>query len=408
MTLKRIVFCSLNRRKGRFILLVIGLSIGISAFSLLFILSQVMTENLRNTLDRLGPNMLITPKSDSIDLYYEGFNFGNVNLKGDKLSVSDLSALKRIKNSKNIAIVAPRLLRVAEVRRQSVLVAGVEFDKELELNKWWKPAPTLTSAGQFTATHRHWKSQEEELSPPSGEKHSLIGFNLAGRLGVRRGGTLNIAGEDFVIDNVLAPTGSSDDETLFIPLATAQRIFQAGDEISLAGVSALCKGCPIDDIVQQINDAMPNARATALTTVVIQRAEFMSRFQKFAFGIGIITLAIGAILVFVTIMASVNERAREIGLMRAIGFRESHVAKMILSESFIVSIIAGVSGYITGVVVGLLVVPTIAGSGVGNFFLLALTFSISLVVSVLIGAVGSIHPALRASRMDPCEALRAI
>jgi putative ABC transport system permease protein len=136
--------------------------------------------------------------------------------------------------------------------------------------------------------------------------------------------------------------------------------------------------------------------------------EALDHFKKFSVGISVIVLLIGGLIVFTNMMASVNERGREIGIFRAIGFRKSHVIKIVFSEAFIVGLIGGVTGYVLGLGVSYVLGPIITGiKGGGILFDPVLAVGV-VFLSVTMGILSSIYPALHASKMDPTTALRAL
>jgi putative ABC transport system permease protein len=136
--------------------------------------------------------------------------------------------------------------------------------------------------------------------------------------------------------------------------------------------------------------------------------EALDHFKKFSVGISIIVLLIGGLIVFTNMMASVNERKREIGIFRAIGFRKSHVIRIIFLESIIVSVIGGAAGYVLGLGVSQIVGPMVIGIKGSMLFFDPILAAGAIFLSALIGILSSAYPALHASKMDPTAALRAL
>ena len=178
--------------------------------------------------------------------------------------------------------------------------------------------------------------------------------------------------------------------------------------ISLIEVSAFCNTCPIEEIVKQISKKLPHAKVTAIKQTLQTKMEALDHFKKFSVGISIIILLIGGLIVFTNMMASVNERKREIGIFRAIGFRKSHIVRIIFLEAFIVGLMAGVIGYIFGLGVSHIIGPMLTGMKSSKLAIDPLLAAGAITLSALIGILSSAYPAIHASKMDPTTALRAL
>jgi putative ABC transport system permease protein len=116
-------------------------------------------------------------------------------------------------------------------------------------------------------------------------------------------------------------------------------------------------------------------------------------------------LVAGGLVVATTAMASVAERTQEIGILRAVGFRRSHVAAVILIETVLVTALGGLGGWTAGAAAARVLGPGLArtASVVPVEPLLGIA---AVACAVLVGIAGGVYPAARAAAMDPSLALR--
>ena len=146
----------------------------------------------------------------------------------------------------------------------------------------------------------------------------------------------------------------------------------------------------------------------AIQQVVKGRMETLAQFRKFSFGVSIVVLLFGGLVVLVTLMGSVRERTNEIGIFRAIGFRKSQVIQIILIEAGVVSVLAGIFGFLFGLggtKIGLQLFTQVPANAVAFNLKLA---GGAVLMSVLVGLIASAYPAHIAAKLDPNEAFRAL
>ena len=385
MTLKDIALKNLKRRKAKAGFVFVGLLIAVSSVVAFVTLIESLTHDINTKLEQFGANILIVPKTENLSLNYGGLTIGGVLYEMQEIEQKELRKIRTIKNSANVAAVGPMVLGGVDVKGKKVLLAGMDFDEVPMLRPWWVPQ------GEFPV-----------------KEQVLAGSEAARVLGLSRGQAIETGGRSLEVSGILDPTGSQDDRILFAPLPTAQKVLGKEGRISMAEVVALCHGCPIEEMVEQISGALPGAQVMAIKQVVKGRMDALDHFRRVAYLLSGIVAFVAGLVVLVTMMGSVRERTSEIGIFRAIGFRKSHVMRIILFEAGIISAMAGICGYLLGLGATRLALPFFAESQGVSLSLDPVLFGGAVGLSLIIGLLASIYPAFLAARLDPQEALRAL
>lgn len=385
MSIKDIAIKNLLRRKGKAAFILAGLIIGVATVVAVISFADAMTKDINDKLEKFGANILIVPQTKNLTLTYGGMALGGVSFEMEPIRQSQLARIKTIKNAENVAAIGPITLGTIKIGAQAALLAGVDFDVVNILKPWWKMNGRAP--------------KQNEL---------LVGAEAAKLLKVSKGQTLSINSHAMRIVSILAPTGSQDDQLLFTTLPMAQTILDKPGQVSLVEVAALCNACPVDDMVAQISEKLPTAKVMAIQQVVRSRMQTLAQFRKFSYGLSVVVVLIGGLVVLVTLMGSVKERTKEIGIFRAIGFRQQHIMRIIFIETGLISSLAGVLGYllgIGGIWIGLRIFGDHGAVSVPVDPVLA---SGAVAMAMVVGLLASAYPAVMAARMDPAQALKSI
>lgn len=385
MKLHNISFNNLGRRKGKMVFLVMGLFIGIATIVTLLSITESMSRDIEDRLDQFGANIVMVPKSENLSLSYGGVSMGGVNYKTVEFDEARIPEIRTIENSKNLGLVAPKVLGAATVKGKNILLMGVDLETELQLKNWW----------QFEGT------------PAAAANELIIGSQTAKTYNLAVGDSLAISGKDFVVATILKPTGASEDGIIIGDLHAFQKILDKEGKVSMVEIQAFCRDCPITELVLQISEKFPEAKVTALRQAVMSKMQSIDMFKTFSYGIAVLVIFIGSLLVFVTMMGSVNERTREIGIFRAIGFRRGHVMQIILLEAMVIGLIGGILGYLGGNAIAFGAMPFVLRDGTFAGFNYNLG-GVAVLLSIALSLIASLYPAQKASRLDPSEALRAL
>ena len=205
----------------------------------------------------------------------------------------------------------------------------------------------------------------------------------------------------FEVVGILEETGdSSIDGAAYVPLKTMQEI-EDDDRIDDLKVK-ITDVSLVENITQQINDQIEDVRATSFVTIVRQIESTLQTVQFAVYGIGAVSIIVGGLGVMNTMIMSVMERRREIGVMKAIGATTRMILTQVLQESAILSLMGGIVGLILGYISTRLIIQYTSFSPV----LTPQLIGIALGFSIFLGMGAGLYPAWSASQLDPIEVLR--
>lgn len=412
MKLSTIAYKNIVIRKTKIALLVIGLIVAISTLVSVTTLIDSFKKKIDGQLSKFGYNILIYPKSSDLALSYGGMDISGISTyKIRHLGKNEINEIKKLQKE-NQMIVSPKLLQGVTVKGKSALFIGINKDKELSIKKWWR------GAADGHNDHDHGNGKGELLSEsgrsvkdilsgsPLKNTDLIVGSVACEKLGLRTDDVIKINGVDFRVRVALQDTGSQDDNIIFGNLLYSQKLFNKQDKYNLIEIAVVDTN-ELEKIVNQLTRALPNASVSSVKQAVKYKEIAMNQLGRFGYSVTGIIIVISGMIVFSTMMSSVIDRTREIGVLRAVGFRKSKIIKIILTEAVILSLIGGIGGYAAGIGISTVFPVFVKSFDISISFNLS-TFIIAILMALIIGVISSIIPANKAAKLDPVIALKEL
>ena len=391
---------NLKRRRLRSWLTMVGIFIGIAAVVALMSLGQGLQNYITDEFEKLGSDkIIIQPKSMGPP--------GSVVSESLILTSDDL---KIIENVRGVKWAAGMLLKQGQ--------ASYKGESKIGFASGTNP-DDLDNFGEIQSFQiiegRYLKN---------GDKYKVVvGYNhVYGDIWDNElviGSTIEIEGYDFKVVGIMNKIGNPiDDGILHVPKDTLKEILGVKDEESQILVKT-AEGFDPKDVADTIERKLRRSRGEKedqetfnVTTSEQLLDTFQSIFavvQGVLVGIAAISLLVGGIGIMNTMYTSVLERTKEIGTMKAIGARNSHVLLLFLIESGLLGLVGGIIG--VGVGIGLakgteVIAAQSLGSGLVQASLSPVIIFGALAFSFVIGTLSGVLPALQASKLKPADALR--
>jgi putative ABC transport system permease protein len=384
------------RRKKRVLFAALGVAIGTMTVVGILTIALAGQSKIYNQLEKYGPNLAVMPAISNVDTHLGDLSLGTLAVGENYIPEEKIPEIRQIADGEiksalgitdegDIATIAPKLYINTEVKGTSMMVVGVVPQEESKIKTWWQ-----IRDGEYI-------KRADQV---------LVGAVAAKLLTLNTGDTVELNGSAVTVAGILEETGSNDDYQIFVPLETLQMAFGKEGLISSMDIRALCNACPVEIIANAINQNITGVRAIAVKQVAEAEMGVMDRMNKFMLALGGITLAVGLFGVVNTMMSSVNERIRDIGIMRAVGASRNQIIKVFIYEAIIIGIVGGILGYLAGTLLAYIVGPIIFEGTNINFVLQYLPLSLALAIFVAI--IATVYPALRATKVRVADSFRSL
>lgn len=401
----KIALASLRASRWRSFLTMVGIIIGISSVVTFVSLGEGLKQQVVGEINRLGKDLIIVRSGKLVDKDESGI-VSSINplaaLSASTLSQKDVEAVRKlpgVKSAVPMSLITNSVTHEDRTLNNTFVIASDNGVPEV-LNQ------PIQYGGFFTA--------EENNS-----EYGVIGKNVAETLF----GELNPVGKSMIIEgrtfivrgvfepfegSALASAGTDFNSAIFIPYDTGLRITDNRAQILQIFVKA-DSADNIDNMAAEINRTIRAEHGGQDNFTVLKQDDLLQItndilgiLTRFISGIAAISLIVGGIGIMNIMLVSVSERTREIGIRKAVGATNRQILSQFLVEGTVLSVIGGFLGILCALLISVLL-------RILTNFQPVITLPIILVatvVSVAVGIIFSLAPAIKASNKDPIEALR--
>lgn len=386
-------------------------------------------DKMSKEMKSYGANINLVPKSENIPLEIGGIDYNP--LKGQVfLEEKDLPKIKEIFWQHNIVGFAPLLkvtAVVAEAGQKHIPLLGTNFDKQIPLAGDNEFHTGMKVINPFWQVQGEWPADDDTSG-------ILAGAALAKELKLNIGSTIKVSmpgtaarETQFTVKGILT-TGGSEESALVAPLDPVQSLAGLPGKVQSVSVSALtvpedklsrkarhgtstltsleydlwyCTAY-VSAISQQIEEVIPNSTARPIWQVAASEGTIINKIQLLMIVVTIAAFIASGLGISSLMVTTIMERAKEIGLMKALGASNREVYLLFLSESAVVGLVGGLLGCASGALLSQVIGLSIFGSTV-SFSLIVIPVNIA--ISVMIALAGSLMPSRLITKLYPAEVL---
>jgi len=385
MLLIKFAVRNLSRRRARSILTIIGVGIAIAFTVTILSMSEGLMASFENSIAKQGADIVIVPKEAEAYPYPDVAAF--VGSFPEEL-LDEIEQVDNVRATFPVFTAIPMDFMTDKPGAIPILYGVTpEYFPEVVPYLGLAEGRYIEAGDEFTIVAGSGIARVAELSP---------------------GDSLEFRGKSFEVVGILESSGSMDDGMLYTPLKGLQEAYSKPNQLTFVPVK-------VNDISQaevtarEISERWPIVSAQTQKSMVDKFSDLMGIVEAANVGLSTVALLIGILFILSTMIMAVGERVKEIGTMRAIGIHRSYIFQMIITESLITSLIAGVIGCLCGYLLSLGITYILSEFFGLTYFapmVNARIFLTGIIIAIVVGALAGLYPAWRISKTNIVQALR--
>ncbi|HOJ78482.1 MAG TPA: ABC transporter permease [Bacillota bacterium] len=375
---------NLTQRKIRTFLTILSIAAAVAVLFTLLSFNQGYEVALKEQLQQMGVHIMAVPMGCP-------FESASLILKGGQIpAYMEMSVLEQISRIDGVQIAAPVLMHglVRPEEGRTDIYLGID-ERTIQLKNWWK------LNGSFFQS----------------ENEMILGYNAALVELAELGDEIYIPEYDrtFRVVGILESTGTQDDGFFYIPLQTAQQLFDKPQQIT--GIQIRVNDPALAEQIAMEMQEIEGINVLTMSELMGTMLNLMGSAKTLIFSIVLIAIVISALGVLNTVLMSVFERTKEIGIMKATGASKRHVFTLIWLETLTLSLIGGVLGILIALIgarnIEIIVkqfLPITPNGSVVSLDLHNIFYCILFILAI--GVFAGLYPAYQAANANPIQALK--
>lgn len=366
MSFLKLILKNPFRKRSNAILSIVGISIGIAAIVTLGLLTGSMSSALEGTIHNEGSDFTVCGN----DVGSSAYGTSSIDLSW-KNKIANMTGVKNV-------------FEIYVVNDMS----GGSYMTLIGLN------PNGTSSADLSITQgRLYHDNADEI---------VLGKLAADSDNISVGDSKTLFGKTFKVVGIYESGKQENDGSAYTSIGTIQKLMDDPNKISNIYVK-VADGYDPQTVADDINNKYGD-NVTAVTSVreMGQMGDMLNMVDSASLAISILAIVIGGIGIINTMLMSVLDRTRELGVLKAVGWSNKKVLTMIMGESLTLTVISGIVGSIIGVIL-----MNIMGPMMGFEIMYSPdVFIKAFVVAIVVGLIGGLYPAIKAVKLPPTESLR--
>ena len=376
---------NLLRHRTRSVLTMLGIAASVGVLFSVLSFNKGFTEGLAVELERTGLHFMVVPSGCAHEV-------AALVLHGAVIpKFLDTKVMEHVTATAGIDLATPILVaQLPDPQRGKIdLIYGVDMSVLSAIKPGWEIAGKI----------------------PEQDNEILLGYEVAQHEKLQPGDQCSTGdGANLLVSGIVGLTGSQDDAFVYLPIKTAQKLLDHPAAATAIGVK-VTDPTRMVEITDALTAAVPGIQIVTMGEVMNSISNLAASARALSLAIVLIAILISAVGVMNSILMAVFERTQEIGMMRAVGASRWDIFRIILEETTILSL----SGGLVGILISILgsrmieafvrsVMPFVPSGNLISFDPVVAAGSVLFIF--IIGLCAGIYPALKASKINPVEAIK--